>query len=118
MIEIRPATREEVLNFGKDNLHRTSRVWAIVDDGVTKAVAGYYLDNGRAVLWSSIDPNAKQRKGYARAVLTCARWVKEEARKVGLQMYAVADPAVDGSERLLKHLGFTRGYKETFVWPN
>lgn len=117
MLNIRPANADDLQRQFAAARARTVRAYAVEADGVVIALIGYYLDNGRAVIFSAINDEARKRAGwYPRAVLRCACTIVQEALKLGMPVLAVADPRVPGSDKLLERVGFARDYKDIFVW--
>lgn len=117
MAEIRAATPEDILLVAKELMPRTGRAYAVTVNDEPLAVAGYYYDQGRVVLFSSIDRRARQRSSwYAKDVMRVARRVLAEAMALGMPLYAGADPDTPGSAALLEHLGFHPTEKGIYQW--
>lgn len=117
MVEMRPATREDIERHNAEALTRTVRAYAIEDGGELLAIMGYYPENARMILFSRILEGAHQRVRFAgRHVLKFAKALVSEAVAFGMPIYAVADPEIPRSAALLERLGFERGYKDTFIW--
>ena len=83
---------------------RGARLWTA--DGAPAALAGYYAEGGRAVVFCEIRLRANDVRRCARHVLRGARAILADVRRAGLPACAVADPAWPSAERLLGHLGF------------
>ena len=116
MVTIRPATAADLDGPFKSEKIRTARMWMVERDGPI-AVMGFYIDQGRTVVFSQILPEARERcRWYARDVLKCSRFLLEKAKAMGMPIYAIADPTVGSSEKLLERIGFVQGNKETYVW--
>lgn len=115
-MNIRPATAQDFAQ--QFTLPRqTVKAWVVEENDRLLGIGGYYLEHGRAVIFSEIANDARTRCQWpARAMLTSARHVLAEALKIGVQVCAVADPKVKNSAKLLERLGFVQGYKETYVW--
>lgn len=111
-----PATRDHFGGFADGPLRKTCRAFSVVEDERVLAIAGYYLENGCAVIFAGIKPEAKERAGYARAVLRYGRELMREVEALGVPVNAEADSKVEGSATLLKHLGFQPAYKEVWLW--
>lgn len=117
MPEIRPATPEDILLVAKEPMPKTGRAYAVTVNDEPLAVAGYYFDQGRVVLFSSIDRRARQRSSwYAKDVLRVARRVLAEAMALDMPLYAGADPDTPGAGELLEHLGFKQTERGIYQW--
>lgn len=115
-MNIRPVTRADFDQF-PDAVKRTGFAWAVEEKGRILGLAGYYMSEGRAVLYAEIKNDAREKCLWpARAMLTSGRYVLQKAIASGLPVYAVADSTVENSRKLLERLGFVDGYKETMVW--
>lgn len=115
MLERVPATREHFERFRGDLPGRTVKAFAVVDGEDVLALAGYYPDQGRVVVFAGIRPEARARPGYARAVLEHAKAFMGEVTALGLPVHAVPEQGIEGSGRLLAHLGFKPEYKDTWA---
>lgn len=117
MLEMRPATAADVASLGK-TLPKTAMTFAIVDGEKVVAVAGYYLHQGKAVMFSAIDrPEVlKVSKWAPRDVLRFARAIFEASVRIGIPVVAQADQAVPGSDLLLEHLGMQHIEKDIYLW--
>ena len=116
-MNIRPATAQDFVDNFKRPSIRTVRAWVIEQDDRALGIAGFYFDSGRTVMFAEIVNDARTRCQWpARAMLTSARHVLQQAMKTGMPIYAVADPSVENSAKLLERIGFVQGYKETYVW--
>lgn len=116
MFKARPATQQdfEAIN---GPMRMTSRASAFDVNGELMAVAGYYLQNGRAVIFSAIKPEARNVPGFPRTMLRFARQLLDEVNEIGIGALAAADPEIPQSDTLLKHLGFKHEYREVYSWP-
>lgn len=116
-MNIRAATAQDFVEHFKQPSQRTVRAWVVEENGRVLGIGGFYLDAGRAVMFAEIANDARTRCQWpARAMLTSARHVLQQAMKTGMPIYAVADPSVENSVKLLERIGFVQGYKETYVW--
>lgn len=97
-------------------LKRTAIVRAIDRAGELQAIAGFYVQEGRAVVFSAIKPEARQQPGFRRALLHFGRALVKEANDLGYQVLAGADPETPNAARLLEHLGFRQAYREIYLW--
>lgn len=117
MLEMRPATKDECVKDGKP-FPKTTWSYAIADKDEVVAVTGYYFEEGKTILFSTIKPVARARcRWFARDVLKFARAVLDKAHRTGIPIAAKADPEIPGSDILLKHLGGTNIQKDIWTWP-
>lgn len=117
MITTRRATEEDMARWYGQKPRwtlRAARLWEA--DGAPCAIAGYYVDRCRAVVFCEIRLPPEEVCRHARAVLKGARALLAEVRAVGLPACAIADPAWPRAERLLERLGFAR-LGEVWVRP-
>lgn len=114
-MNIRPATAQDFRDHFK-HPQQTVRAWVVEENGRALGIGGYYLDQGRTVMFAEILESGRKCQWPARAMLTSARHVLAQAQKTGLPVCAVADPSVENSAKLLERIGFVHGYKETYVW--
>lgn len=99
---IRPATREDISAVG--HRRETCRALVAEDNGKTLAIFGIYPFSTRWVLFAwATDEYRKNR----RAVVAGIKAIREliESRPA-MPLLAHADPAIPGSDVLLKHMGF------------
>lgn len=99
--DIVPANKGHFDDLG-ENLKRGGRAIAAVLDGRTIGVAGYYLDNGRVVVFSTITPELRK---FKRTIIRGAKIVMGMSDRIAAPANAVADE-VHGSDTLLEHFGF------------
>lgn len=115
-MNIRPIKQSDFDQF-PGAVKRTGYAWAVEENGRMLGIAGYYMHEGKAVLYAEIKNDAREKCLWpARAMLTSGRYVLQKAIDSGLPVYAVADQTVENSRKLLERLGFVDGYKETMVW--
>ena len=118
MVEMRDATQEDVVQISNATLQRTGRTYAVEADGTLIAVAGYYFDHGRVVMYSMIAPIAKEKSAfYALDIVRSARRVIKEATAFGLPLFTASDETIPGSEKLLQYLGFQHQEGGIWLWP-
>lgn len=115
MIEIVPATAETLKRFYGKLPVPTVRAIAVTEGDEVLGVAGFYPDNGRSVLFAKIGEQVDRRK-HIRTILICAHRVLSMARELGMPINALADPTIEGSERLIQHLGGERVHREIYQW--
>ncbi len=115
-MNIRPATAQDFVDhFNRPSQH-TVRAWVVEENERVLGIGGFYFDAGRTVMFAEILESGRKCQWPARAMLTSARHVLQQAMKTGMPIYAVADPTVENSAKLLERIGFVQGYKETYVW--
>jgi hypothetical protein len=100
--ELVPANNGHFDDLG-ETLKRGGRAIAAVLDGRTIGVAGYYLDNGRVVVFSTITPELRK---FRRTIVKGAQIVMGMTLNVNAPAHALIEPETEGSETLLKHFGF------------
>ncbi len=96
------ATKQHFDDLG-EKLRRGGKAIAAIMDGRTVGVAGYYLDNGRVIVFSTITPELRL---YKRTIVKGAAMVMDMANRVQAPAHALADPETYGSDTLLRHFGF------------
>lgn len=97
------ATPEIIDKFYGERPYKTMKAIACVEDGEVLAVGGYcVLPHGIAV-FSEIKPEAMSKK---KMIVKGTRMIMEMAKKAKLPIYAIAQPEIEGSCRLLEKLGF------------
>lgn len=115
MIEIVPATADLLMRFYGKLPVPTVRALAAMEGDEVLGVTGFYPDCGRMVLFAKIGEKVDRRR-HARRIFSTARRVLEQARSFGMPVEAVADPEIEGSERLIVHLGAKRVHREIYRW--
>ncbi len=119
-LDIVPMTAAHVAQVWDEPAPVTFRGLAVVDGDRALGVTGIYADNARFVLVAKIAPEGREMLESGRHVKTlmvAARRVLALASQWRMPVHAVPEPGIPGSENLLKHLGFTPFYKETWAWP-
>lgn len=101
--ELVMASKEHFDELG-ETLKHGGRAIAAILDGKTIGVAGYYLDKGRVVVYSTITPALRLHK---RTIIRGAMIIVGMVDRIGIPAQALAAD-VHGSERLLEHVGFER----------
>ena len=106
----------EIVPLDKINpepLSRTVRAFAMVRGDTSIGAAGAFLENGAWVVYSEITPEGwKDTRGALRLWRTVLAAIKDS----GIPIQAIADPAIEASERFLEHIGFRRLAGQTFEW--
>jgi hypothetical protein len=93
-----------------ETLKRGGRAIAAVLDGKTIGVAGYYLEKGDVIVYSTITPELRQHK---KTIIRGAMIVVGMVDQIGAPARALAED-IAGAEELLEHLGFERAVGSTF----
>lgn len=116
-IRILPATYEDLLRFNGE-VRNTQQSLIVEQEGEAIAVVGIYPDRGRYVLFSNIRPDVqKNLPKYKRAVILAYREIMKLIQSKSLPVHSGADPKIDGSDRLLTHMGFQYIDQGVYVWP-
>lgn len=112
-MNIRPATIEDLKAM--DSVPKvTTRAMAVEQDGEVIAIWGIYPRNTRYVLYSTLGPKFRESK---RNWVHGIKAVKQLLASVpNMPVLASADPDIDGSDRLLLHMGFKHLTERTFQW--
>ena len=104
MVEIRRSTIEDIKHFFGHRHKNSMRAYTAVLDGEPVGVAGIYYDGVRIIAFSIA--NEEARKKYKFAVYKMAKKVVDILQERNIIAYAIADPEIEGSDKLLRHLGF------------
>lgn len=102
-----PATEELIERFYADKLWRpnvTTKSLVALKDGEPIGVAGGFVqpDDGLVVFFGDFTDELRKRKV---TLYRLAQAGRDWALSLGTRAYALADPAVENSERLLERLG-------------
>lgn len=122
MPEIVPATAELVRQVTDKPMPRTLRALAVVEDEKVLGVTGFYPENGHLVWVGHMTDEARAEMNrdkftyYKLALVQCAKQIMAMAAERRLPVYAHADPDIQGSDTLLKHLGFTHAFGGIYNW--
>lgn len=109
MTTTRRATQDDVERWYGAALPWTLRGARIWEEGSEpRALAGYYVQGGRAVVFAEIRASPAEVRRAGRSVLRGARALLAEVRTAGLPACATADPDWPTAGRLLTRLGFVR----------
>ncbi len=108
MTGIYPATEELVARFyaerpdGRPKV--TTRSVVAVKDGKPVGIGGFIVerDAGRVVLFGDLTDELRSDK---RLLVRGYRAVLDMAKAYGLRIHSYAEPTIDGSEKLLSHMG-------------
>ena len=103
-----PATEAMIERFyvGRSDMRpgMTTKAVVALQRGEPVGLAGGYLDttNGRAVLFADMTDDLRSNK---RLMLRFLRSALAAARSFGVVVHSLADPDIEGADRLLEHLG-------------
>lgn len=111
MTEIRPATVKHFERLKGTPPPKSARAFAAVRGEDVIGIAGVYRDGPSLVLFSELTDELRHDK---RAGVRLKRAVMPLI--AGKLAYAQADPAIDGSDKLLLHLGFELCHGRTYQW--
>lgn len=106
-----------VLSLYGEPPRKSWRAVAVVDGEDVLGIGGLYLDGPRWVLFSNMrkDVQASLMKYRRELLRTCWALLAIAGRK-NMPVHAVPDPEVEGSERLLQHLGFAHVDRGVWQW--
>lgn len=114
-----PATPELLRRFYGE-LARTQRSVVVFRNSEPIAVAGCYTDQKHVVLFSDITPEIRKalpgNRQLIRALINTTKHVLKMAKRMGMPIYALAEPTVCGSDRLLTHFGFKHYMGDIYSW--
>ena len=116
-VEIIPATLDLITEFEGQPPELTQKTLAVRENNETIALTGILLNQSRWILFSHIHPDVqKDLRKYKREVILASRKVLEMVKNQPLPVYAKAQEGVDGSDRLLIHLGFVHIERGLYKW--
>lgn len=116
MPEIVPATAQMIAET-EGALPRTSRVWALVEGERVLGLFGFYPESGRLVLFARFSDQLRSdgmkfkrtiARGYGKLLALLSTY--------DMPVHSLADPKVDGSCRLLEHMGFKPIGEGVYEW--
>ena len=94
---------------------RTARAIVIETEEGVIGIGGVYADNTRYVMFSNLSETLKANK---RALIKAIRGIRDLVADLPyMPIIAEADPEIEGSETLLKHLGFTPVFGRIWQCP-
>jgi len=108
-----PATQAMLQELG-ERPKGTGRAYAVILEGRTLGVCGYYQDHGRLVLYARVTPELRRWK---KLILRCARMTMAAADRLRAPVVALAQPDIPGSARTLLALGFEHVEQELYWRP-
>jgi hypothetical protein len=101
MIKLRPATRQDFIDFSGRPPSSTMKVWVIDRDGDILGMGGLCFFESKCVAFSDIKEGVPKK-----SVLRCALKVKEMIKEYGQEVWAIRDKKRETSKRFLEYLGF------------
>jgi hypothetical protein len=113
--EIVPVTPQMYVDFIGERPKVTVRAVVAIRDNRIIGMAGVFVDkrNARLSMFSHLtDEIRKDRRTIARGI----RSVMKIAKSLRLPIQAVADETVEGSEKLLEHMGFEKTIGGVYIW--
>lgn len=113
MVRIVPATMELLERFYGEKPVRSQRAIVALKDERIIGVAGIYTDTERSVMFSQMSEECRKDK---RAVVRGIRAVMALAKARAMPVHALADPGIEGSEKLLEHMGFEHLRDGIYQW--
>jgi hypothetical protein len=117
VVEIRPATREDMVGFYQKNPQHSCRSWVCVEDEKIVGLFGYYISNGLLMAFCDIRGEHPKLKVWKTA-LRCL----EELKKTGLPFIAIPNKELPRAGQFLSRLGFMRLNEtsdgDVYLWHN
>lgn len=115
-IELVPATPGLIARFYETPPKKSTKTLVAKDGEDILWIAGTYTDSHHQVMFADFNDRVNEnRKRYAREFILCMRKLLMTANR-NLPIDAVADPEVDGSDRLLIHFGFEHFSGNIYRW--
>lgn len=112
-----PATKDKIEQMIGDKLKFTVKAFVLSCDNEDIGVIGVHNQNTHLLLFSYIRPEIQQKlKKYKRGVIKAYRHMLEYIKNQPLTVYSEAEEGIDGSDRLLKHIGFSPFKGRIYVW--
>ena len=117
MTRVVPASEEMVRRLYGETPRKSWRAVAVVDGDDVLGIGGLYLDGPRWVLFSNMRKDVRQSLvKYRRELLRTCWALLAIAGRNNLPVHAIADPEIEGSDRLLAHLGFSHVDQGVWQW--
>jgi len=114
-VRLVPLAEHHFAALGAELPPKASRGYACVDGDTVYGLFGWYPDRARFVLFGEVGRAARERSetfAIRRAFLS----VRDKLAEIttSAPVHSLADPDVEGSARLLEHLGFRRVRGDVF----
>lgn len=100
MIEIRPATLEDILAFSGSPPPVTIKALAVVKDGVVRCIAGITLEKDRTIAFSDMKDDGTPKKTKVRIAREIIEWMRP------YRPIVIRTPDNMKSDKFLLMLGF------------
>jgi len=98
------ATNELLEEFYGEPLKKSVKSVVVVDNGKPLGVSGLKVENDYMVWFADISDELREHKSFKRVVIECYRKLMEVLPR--MPVYSLADPRIEGSDKLLAHIGF------------
>lgn len=113
MIVVEPATLDTMTRFYGHPPSRTARAIVARDGDRVLGVAGLYRAGDRHVAFIDMTDEVRARR---RVIVLGARALRAMMAEAGGPVHALADPHIEGSDRLLEHYGFEPLEGRVYEW--
>ena len=113
MITLAHATTEAVARAYPKRPQQTMRAILAMDEDRVLGIAGVYQQDANLVMFANLSPELLEQK---RTIVRGIRLLMKLATRARLPIVALADPEIDGSDRLLEHMGFTLARGRIYTW--
>ena len=115
ILEIAPATVDDINQYAGDLPCYRAKCWAAKADGRVIALGGYgYHPNGAVVLFLDAEDGAQEQ--YRVALCKMARQTLASALDVGRPVIAECSDTIPAARRFLEWLGFTAAHGSIFEY--
>lgn len=118
MLEIVPIKAEHVKALGLP-VTRSVKGVAVIEGDEVLGIAAYYPLEASMLMGADFSPKAREyltQKKHLRILIKAGRMVRDMAAAAGTPVDSWAVPEIDGSGRLLEHLGFKPLEREVYRW--
>lgn len=113
MIVIRKGTADRLVEYYGYRPKDTMKAIVLFDGDEIVAVAGIKIMNKNWVMFTDIKEEFRDHPLFKKAVI---KSYSELLKMIpDIPVYAAADPDIDGSDRLLKHIGFRNIHENVWV---
>ena len=112
-MELVYATPEIIEKAFPERPNQTIRAILAIDQGNVLGIAGVYRQDANLVMFAQLSDELLTQK---RTIVRGIRLLKKMAARVRMPVVALADPEIDGSEKLLEHMGFKPAHGRIYTW--
>lgn len=113
MTAIVSATSEMVREFYGNDIAKSARMLAAIEDGRVIGILGMFPQGSRNVIFMDLTARLRaQPRVIFRAWTMVLRWIEQSRMPV----HTMCDETIEAAERFLVHFGFRRVYQGVFVW--